>query len=469
MLGQVVTPRAIADWMVREAICRGPLRLLDPCLGQGVFLDALQAQLDGRPLNSAPRVSAFEIDKQIKLKARQSWPALAVSVSRRDFLTANVRNRFDACVANPPYVRHHDMAYANKVWHRFDEQVGERISRNTNMYALFMLRIWSLLAPGGRAVVITPLEWLNADFGCALKRYFVNQNALDALVLFDDASTVFGDALTTAGITILRRDRKPQEPIRIATIADGRELTAETLRDARHARGQDLDPMMKWTNALRDANIGLLPTGLFARSCAQLQSIATCSRGIATGANDYFTLTEKQRIAHRIDRHDLTPCITRASDLAAGVFDNQVWSRLVKADKRVWLLTPRETCDEALECYLEIGRQRGIPERHLPSHRPVWFRPERRPAAPILISVFFRDRPRVVLNRAQALNLTAYHGIYPSLEPRDDDHIGELFEWLNSDAATDALLAQSRIYGGGLRKLEPRDVMAVRIPSRLVR
>lgn len=465
-LGQVFTPRDIADWMVRTALADRPKRWLDPSLGGGVFIDALRDAMVDAGDDFAPVVHAFEIDDQLDIKPRKQWPQIDVRLARRDFLTAGLRTRFDACVANPPYVRHHELEYPPAIWQQFDEQIGTRISRNTNLYCLFILRIWSMLAPNGRAVIITPLEWLNADFGRAIKSYLLNENAIDSMWLFDDASTVFGDALTTAGITVLRRGRTADEPIRVATISNGQALTRLSSSAIKEFKRRDLDPDAKWTALLRQQDERRVA---IESNTTSLATFATCSRGIATGANDYFTLTENQRRERELDKRDLSPCVTRASDLQAGVFDREKWQQLCEAGKRVWLLTPRQTCNKNFVAYLDAGRQRGIDRRHLPSHRPVWYRPENRPPAPILISVFFRERPRVVWNEMGALNLTAYHGIYTKLNGENEQQLYALYKWLASDAATDALLAQSRVYGGGLRKLEPRDVMAVQIPRRLVR
>ena len=434
--------------MVRAALDGQPKRWLDPSLGGGGFIDALRDSMVDTDDGLAPLVQAFEIDDRLDIKPRKQWPQIDVRLARRDFLTARLRTRFDACVANPPYVRHHELEYPPTLWRQFDEQIGTRISRNTNLYCLFMLRIWSMLAPNGRAVIITPLEWLNADFGRAIKLYLLNENAIDSMWLFDDASTVFGDALTTAGITILRRDRVEDEPIRVATIDNGQALTRLNSSAVKEFKRCDLAPDAKWTALLRKKDECRVA---IESNTTTLATIATCSRGIATGANDYFTLTENQRRELELDKRDLSPCVTRANDLQAGVFDREKWEQLCDAGKRVWLLTPRQTCNKSLAAYLDTGRQRGFDRRHLPSHRPVWYRPEKRPAAPILISVFFRERPRVVWNEMGALNLTAYHGIYTKLDDENEQKLYALYKWLASDAATDALLAQSRVYGDSAR------------------
>src|SRR6266536_1748149 len=62
--------------------------------------------------------------------------------------------------------------------------------------------------------------------------------------------------------------------------------------------------------------------------------------------------------------------------------------------------------------YLKIGEQRGIPQRHLPSHRPVWYLPENRAVADIWVAVFSRESVKFILNASGAKNLTCFHGLY---------------------------------------------------------
>ena len=84
---------------------------------------------------------------------------------------------------------------------------------------------------------------------------------------------------------------------------------------------------------------------------------------------------------------------------------------------------------------------------------------------PIWVGVFIRGRFRFVHNQAGARNLTAFHGLYPVRN--DTKSHKALLSYLTSDAAQDAIAAQSRLYGGGLRKMEPRDVLAIPIPTSL--
>lgn len=459
-LGQVDTPRPMADWMVRWACEQRPRRILDPAVGGGVFVDAVESFLSGLKGRNRPAVEACEIDPRALQRFADIPRRFPIRLRGEDFIVADFAKPFDAIIANPPYVRHHDMRCDSEVFVAFDRLCGRRISRMTNLYGLFLVKIWTLLGEGGRAAVITPAEWLNADFGVALKEYFLEENAIDAIVHFDNAANVFEGALTTAAITMLRRGRSIDEPIALCIVGGVDDLSAATLDRARRVVLDELDPTAKWTPLFHHRGRSkTAPRG------PTLADIAHCMRGIATGANDFFTLRESDRCQWGIDHRDLRLCVTKARQIQGDKLTRTDMQRLIDADERVYLLCPRPRLAAAVKRYLDEGRRQGVPLRYLPSHRPVWYMPEHREPAPILVSVFARGDFRFALNEASVLNLTAYHAIYP--KTTSSNGVRDLFAYLNSPAARKAIRDHRRIYGDGLLKLEPRDVESLPIPESL--
>lgn len=329
----------------------------------------------------------------------------------------------------------------------------------TNLYGLFLLKIWTLLAPGGRAAVITPAEWLNADFGVAIKAFLLNENAIDGIVHFDPSANIFEGVLTTAAITLLRHGRDSDDPIRLLSVRNVSHLASSALAEGRPVRRVELKPESKWTPLF--AAKGPLEWV----SGPVLGDIARCTRGIATGANDYFTLRNSERRRWNIDRRDVVPCITSADQVRVHVITRADVRRLIEWDDRIFLLRPRMRLITALKRYLDEGRARGVDRRYLPSHRPVWYMPEMRQPAPILVSVFAREAFRFVWNRAGVLNLTAYHGIYPH-DPQSFP-TQRLMDYLCSADAQGLLRRHCRVYADGLLKVEPRDVEALPISDDL--
>ncbi len=474
--------------MARWVCTDHPRTLLDPAVGPGVFLVAVEAACG---LTPPKRIDAFDVDEAMLHQAQAAVGRLPVRLRLADFITADLPDRYDAIIANPPYVRHHELHYDEAVLAAVDRLCGRRLSRLTNLYGLFLAKIGSLLAPGGRAAVITPAEWLNADFGAALKAHLLDRNLLDAVIHFNHAANVFDGALTTAAITLLRHGRDSDEPVRLCGVSDIAGLDAIGPADGRPLATAELDPRSKWTplfehgaagsGTVRRDRVGrrrgladrvggatlplLIQPQPAAGGCC-LADLAQCTRGIATGANDFFTLRESDRHAFELDPADLRICITKAQHISGTRLTAADVRRLVDEDQRIYLLSPREPLSSAVERYLEEGRRREIDRRYLPSHRPTWYQPEARRPAPILVSVFARGAFRFVLNEAGALNLTAYHGIYPRC--RDTAVVRRLFEYLTGPAAAAALARHRRVYADGLLKVEPRDVEAMPVPVDLV-
>jgi len=436
--------------MVRWATSHKPRRILDPSLGRGVFVERLAA-MNGQ-VSARTQITACEIDSAMiaAFQCDKPAPRFSLNVRRTDFLTAQFDKKFDAVICNPPYIRHHDAKRDAAIFERFDGLIGTRLSRLTNTYGLFLLRIWSLLAKGGRAAVITPAEWLNADFGRAIKSYLLREDAIDAILHFDHAAEVFDGVLTTAAITLLRRGRKPSEPVRFQSVRSAAELT--TPRRVIDYRSTDLDPTAKWSALF----IRQSPT---TGRTTPLGELARCVRGIATGANSYFVLKPSELKAAGIDRRDAQVCIYKSAHVPGHRIADGDIHRLIDANERIFLLAPHEPISPSVQRYLERGRKLSIHRRYLPAHRPTWYRPEKRDPAPIWVNVFARGRFRFIRNEAGVLHLTCFHAIYPNPGVDAD----ALHAALRKAAAGNEMKFETRIYADGLSKLEPRDVERIAI------
>lgn len=445
---------------MRWATAVVPRRLLDPAVGDGVFIRAFveRSQRDTRLRRT--RIIACELDPRLAARFSASSEARALGgrleLRTADFLRARFDGGFDAAVCNPPYVRHHDHACDDGIFDAFDRRLGRRVPRTTNLYGLFMLRIWSLLAPGGRAAIITPAEWLNADFGRTLKRYFLDENAIDEIIHFDHRATVFNDVLTTAAITLLRRGRRSNEPVRLRRVRRTRELFSG--RTTRAVARDELDPDAKWSPLFDPDSNG-------ASAGAKLEQFARCVRGIATGANEFFVLRPSELLRHGLDRADVRICVSKAAHIRGPRLTRSDVQRLIDADERIYLLDPRTPLRPAVRRYLALGRRAGVHRRYLPAHRPIWYRPEQRDPAPVWINVFARSGFRFVRNEAGVSHLTAFHSIYP----HDGIDADRLHALLSRRDTQRRIAAEQRLYAAGLRKLEPRDVERIALPRGDVR
>jgi len=457
-LGQVATPEPVAVLMAKWVMSVRPRTILDPAAGLGGLLSACR-QFDERV-----QLVGVERDSETLQRAKTSAPR-GTKLILADYLKSE-SGLFDSIIANPPYVKAQRLDYSEKDWRYFEERLGTPLDRLTNLYALFLLKIWEDLAAGGRAAVILPAEFLNANFGEEIKERLLRVIRPAGIVIFAPSLNVFADALTTSAIVLLDKGRALKAPIwaRLAESVEDAERFVEGLLAGKiSAPGKGLinlaalNPRDKWLNLLLNGATERVPV-LFAK---RVGDYFDCRRGIATGANDFFCLSRAEMRAHHLTEAHVESCITKATDADGLVFTRDKFNALVARDRRCFLLNPSRN-GQSLTRYLEIGEQQGIPKRHLPSHRPVWYLPENRAVADIWVAVFSRESVKIILNISGAKNLTCFHGLYA--KPGNEPLAPLLTLFLNSSLGRESFSQVNRFYGDGLNKLEPRDVEAMPCP-----
>ncbi len=457
-LGQVETPRPVAKLMARWVMSTKPASVLDPAAGLGTLLDACR-RVCGRA-----QLVGVERDAETLRRAKAQAPR-GTKLILADYLLADA-GLFGGIIANPPYVKAQRLDYAEADWRYFEERLGTPLDRLTNLYALFLLKIWEDLALHGRAAVLLPAEFLNANFGEEIKERLVRELRPAGIAIFSPTLNVFSDALTTSAIVFLHKGAAsgPLLATKVNTLGDAAAFVDELLANPvtkRRVSYTDLahfKPRDKWLNVLLN-DAARFDTARFSR---RIGDYFNCRRGIATGANEFFCLSASGLRDHALKQEHVDPCVTKAVDATGLVFSSEKFSVLAAADRRCYLLNPRRN-GHGLDRYLQEGERLGIPQRHLPSHRPVWYLPENRAVAHIWVAVFSRENVKFILNTSGAKNLTCFHGLYA--KPGFENLAPLLVLFLNSAGGREAFSQVNRFYGDGLNKLEPKDVEAMPCPE----
>jgi adenine-specific DNA-methyltransferase len=457
--GQVATPELIADLMAKWVMSVKPEAVLDPAAGLGGLLAAC------RKYQKQTVLIGVERDLETLQRAKTSAPSGAKLILA-DYLKSDA-GYFDGIIANPPYVKAHRLDYTEKDWCYFEERFGTPLDRLTNIYALFLLKIWEDLALHGRAAVILPAEFLNANFGEEIKERLVRTIRPVAITVFAPSLNIFEDALTTSAIVFMEKGRSPKSPTwvkRVDSIDEATNFLNGLLSGVIPCAAKScidlttLHPRAKWLNLLFN---GEKPNGLEVLP-NRIGDYFDCRRGIATGANDYFCLSTVEIREHHLTQSHVEPCITKSVDADGLVFTREKFSVLVARERRCFLLNPARN-GQNLTRYLKLGEQLGIPQRHLPSHRPVWYLPEKRAAADIWVAVFSRETVKFILNTSGAKNLTCFHGLYA--KPGCESLAPLMTLFLNSLGGHCSFSQVNRFYGDGLNKLEPKDVEDMPCPA----
>ena len=452
---QFFTPEEIAEVMVCWVLKNQALKkILEPAFGLGVFSRFLLKH------NKDLEIKGFDVDPIIFEEATRSFCEYPnVKLILEDYLFNDWSNKYDGILCNPPYFKFHD--YENK---KALEEVKRRLKINlngfTNIYTLFLLKSIYQLDEGGRAAYIIPSEFLNSDYGTFIKRYLIESNTLKHVIVFDFKENIFDDALTTSAIFLLSKDngsastsfttienKQQFEKIKNQLNTNKPELSSKTINN------EELDPNIKWRayyqKQLSKKYKNLVP----------FNKVAKVLRGIATGANEYFSFNKEKAEKLNIPTDSLLPCITKSKDINSPFFTKEKFEKLVTGNANVYLFNAGKTpTDDDVLNYIKLGEEEGINKKFLTSRRSPWFINENRPPSPIWVSVFNRDSVKFIRNEADISNLTTFHCIYSKTNLFSKIDVDLLFAYLLTDIAKDIFSDNRREYGDGLKKFEPNDL-----------
>jgi hypothetical protein len=471
-LGQFATPTALARDILRFAKTLlppdAPVRFLDPAIGTGSFYSAL---IDAFPKKRIHEATGFEIDRHYGEPAARLWAGTDLSIRFGDFTVQKPESRFNLLICNPPYVRHHHIDSETKSRLQMQSQLacGTRIAGLAGLYCYFLGLSHSWLANGAVSGWLIPSEFMDVNYGQAVKRYLLDRVTLLRIHRFDPNDVQFADALVSSAIVWFRNAPPPKN--HNVTFTFGGTLMEPNL--SREVSAKALAQEAKWTRfPVADVRTrSEEPT---------VSDFFKIKRGIATGDNSYFILDEQAVGERQLPLECFRPILpspryVKADEVEA---DRHGFPML---DRRLFLLDPKLPENEiqkrhpALAAYLDEGKERGLHERYLCRHRALWYGQENRPPAPIVCTYLGRGdaksgRPfRFILNHSRATVANVYLAMYPTAVlaqalNHEPALIRQVWQVLNR-ITPEELLGEGRVYGGGLHKLEPKELANVPVPE----
>ena len=302
-----------------------------------------------------------------------------------------------------------------------------------------------------------------------MRRYLTERVTLLHIHRFSPTDVQFTDALVSSAVVVFRKlPPTPEHAARFSLAGPIERPQTETLVPL-----ETLRRSRKWTQFPGSTSVS--ETGELT-----LGDIFAIKRGLATGANNFFILTEADAKKLRIPRPFLRPILPGPRHLTDDIIE-ALPGEAPDVSPRLYLLD----CDEPEEHikttwpllyeYLQQGRAKNIHATYLASRRTPWYSQEQRPPAPFLCTYMGRSRNgkhpfRFLRNRSQATAHNVYLMMYPKGRLRDalNQHPEleeRVFEALRRITPTQ-LLSEGRVYGGGLHKVEPKEL--AQIPARLL-
>ncbi len=442
-LGQFYTPENIARFMVEWVLGNKSDELLDPAAGLGVFLT------ESNKLHPKVNLSAFEVDYETinKLKYKCNFKFF---LNETDYLETFFDKKYSAIICNPPYNKFQNIQQRIQYHKDFYDKFNIKLSGYTNAYIYFLLKSINELKDGGRCCYLIPYEFLNTGYGEVVKKYLLELKIIKYIIKFDSKLKLFDDATTTSCILCLEKNNN--ESIDFVSIDNLEDLKFPfEKRCCKRLKVIDIDYKEKWLLYFKEKqNINY-------SNLIQLSSIATVKRGIATGNNGFFTFTKKRIRELGLSDTVCSPCITKSNYIEKKVITNKYFKELVDENKSVFVFDGLKANSVNDFEYIRQGEKDNINKSYLLAHRTPWYSLEKKEVAKILISVFSRNKIKVVMNEIGVKNLATFHGLYFN-DGVKNDYIINFFCYLLTPVGQEILKLNKREYGDGLNKFEPNDL-----------
>jgi adenine-specific DNA-methyltransferase len=468
-VGLFLTPPELAQDLTRSALAElppEPIAFGDPAIGTGMFFATLLRHAGEARIASATGVEANAMRAH---QTRAKWAKTELDVQVGNFLEAELAPTRNLIVANPPYVRFQRLnRVAARTWAaRVQRSLGLDVGGQADLYVYFVLVAHEWLAPGGVSAWLLPTGFLHTNYASVLREYLTSRVSLVRLHTYDLTTSRFENARVGSALVVFRNI--PPDPTARATITTGAFTHPDavwrvSLRTLRRAP--------KWSEALFASGTNHL------RPRLAVGDVFTVKRGIATGANSWFVVTEEQRQKLKIPRRWLKPIIPRARLLPSNIIDADRRGEPIRIP-RLWLIDTKESLAAIREESEEFAKylaaaQDAIGERRLVQSRKPFYSQEHRSPPPYFAGYMSRQsqsrlRSRFFLNRSNAVVLNNYLALYPKPELSHLLEAGILADTdvLDALASIDemTLAQEARTYVTGLQKLEPRDLKRLPLES----
>lgn len=475
-LGQFSTPFPLACEIVGRALKSlspsYPINFFEPAAGTGVFFSALLRNAGKRRISSAV---GCEIDPKYGDIADSIWKPFGFRLLSRDFIdfASDSRNfgQFTLLCTNPPYVRHHHLLPDQKI--RLQslamQRLGMQPSGLSGLYVYFVLLADALLAEGAIASWLLPAEFLYVNYGRVMRDYLTSRVTLLSIHHFDPDKVQFDDALVSSCIVTYRKELPSSEAM--CEVSYGGDYG--TAREKKTVALSKLRGLTKWTMPYFQQNAPL-------RNVIRLKDIVSVRRGIATGANDFFLIDRNTVQKYQIPSNYLKPILPSPRLVRDSVIESNP-DGTPRVEGFRYLLDCTASPEEVrrlhpgLWAYLEEGIVKGLRERYLCAQREVWYFQEKRDPALLLASYMGRSNGnrtgpiRFFLNFSSAIVTNVFLNLYPTFEldsllSSDRERMIELVNALNTIPA-ESILQAGRSYGGGLHKIEPKELLEVQFST----
>jgi adenine-specific DNA-methyltransferase len=471
-LGAFYTPEKLSQILSSWAIRTKSDLVLEPSFGGCGFLQAAQtALLEVGCENPRTQIYGCDVDP-VAFRYLASVFGAPVDLERfvqDDFLSlkspSNWPMRFEAILANPPYIPYQDIGTAHRAELSSRDFDIDGVGGRASLWAYFIAHAVSFLADGGRMAWVLPGAFLQAEYARPVRKYL--GSSFQRAAAFIVRERLFLDTGTDEETIVLLADgfRQPAKDTAIA-LGEAHSLTELSALMASWDRGE-------WhgnNEAQRPATLSLTEDGRAKiaklrsnECCRSLGQVAKVQVGIVTGANSFFVVSDAMREAAGLDTDDCKKIIGKFQATNGLDLTDLDHANVIAAGGSGYLIDSYGRLPNArIERYLNLFDEERRRTVSTFKKRAVWSEPDDRKLPDAFFPVMHHYGPRIVLNAARCQCTNTIHRLYFNANLRVHHRKLIAISVLSSFSQLSAELVGRR-YGSGVLKHEPREAEKIEV------
>jgi adenine-specific DNA methylase len=471
-LASFYTPRDLAQVLTDWAIMDSHSTVLDPSFGGCAFLYAALESLKKKG-NKTPGAQVYGVDIDPDAK-NYLKPLFESSANPDQFVISDFFNvtpaglkqdLFDAVVGNPPYIRYHNISdeaeiRAAKCLNEYDIKISGRAS----YWAYFLLYSMQFLKRGGRLAMILPGALLHTDYSEKVRDLLKGFFRDVTIFLLEDR--VFDSTQEESVLVFADGAQEPHQRLRVGAVSKISDLPKALING--HATTKIITHSKvdgEWLRALLESEVlSIYDEIAESDGFVRLGELVNIRIGVVTGNNNFFILSDDERKKLRIAKKYTIPIVRRPAKLKGlSVTDSDLNTIDTKQRNRLLAIKPDQAIDDHLREFFFAGEKLGISQATKCRDRKPWFSVPETFVPHAFVPCMFASWPRLVINKS---TYTCTNNILRLIwkEPKLCE------DWLKLAVGTLSTFSQlsaelvGRSYGGGVLKLEPKELARLVVP-----
>ena len=481
-LGQVKTPIWAAKLISYLCIKEPEQRVLDPCFGNGVFLESAYDRITELKHTVKPDLWGVEIDLVRFAEGLKNFSKYARNFNN-SFFCGNIfdfkEKTFDCIIMNPPYIRqekllnkNHDFMNKKILHEKIKNLFGITLSLRSNLYVYFIIYLSSLLKNGGRMGIVIPKGWLDSKHGVEFQKFLLDTFEIEFII--DFKKDTFNDAIVEDCILILKKEQNPSNNVCFVHLyEEPSEIIFKKILDAKKSfetkkvfvslvKRNILFEDSKWGKFfhinLKDLEL------LNGKNLVPLSEFVEIRRGVETNWNEFFILDEKKKNQFNIPNEFLTKIISSPKQLKKLDTKNDV-----NFDYLLSINTQLDLSDKFLEIskyvnynyktFLKKQDNSALKKQSI-KNMDSWYQTKIFKPSPLIFSYIIRNSKFFIKNSKEYLVRDNFYNIFPKKTNTDI-----LFALLNSSFSRLQLELIGRRYGNGILKIQVYELQEIKLPD----